>query len=145
MCVLKSLCVFPGASVGGGWRALQHRGHRLPFGHPSGAGAQPRRYKCPAALGSPLLCPGYWALSLAHLLTQSWVGNVHAVLPAVWHGGLSAGWGHGASARGAMVYVAGCCSRVSTFNINSCLWMCGATPQPWSLISEQTHAALCLI
>lgn len=49
--IFKRVRVFmPGAPVGGGGRALQHRGHRLPVGHPPGPGAQPCRYRCSALL-----------------------------------------------------------------------------------------------
>lgn len=59
---LICVCLYKlGASVGGGGRAIQHRGHRLPVGHPPGPGAQPSRYRCSALLApTPLLS---WTLS----------------------------------------------------------------------------------
>lgn len=60
-CVIVFFVFVPGASAGGGGRALQHRGHRLPVGHPPGPGAQPCRYRCSALLAPPP--PLSWTLS----------------------------------------------------------------------------------
>lgn len=88
-----------GASIGGGRRALQHRGHRLSVRHPPGSGAQPRRYKCPTALGSTP--PLSWTLtSLPTLSSNSVLGRKRARLtPRCLTHWLAAAW-HDASVGG---------------------------------------------
>lgn len=51
-CVCVLVFFIPGAPVSGGWRALQHRGHRLAVRHPPGSGARACRYRRTATLSS---------------------------------------------------------------------------------------------
>lgn len=78
------VCVFlPGASVGRGGRALQHRGHRLPVGHPPGSGAQPCRYRSSASLASTH--PLSWTLSsLPNLPSNPVPGRKHTYFTPGW-------------------------------------------------------------
>ena len=60
--VCVCVCV-SGPPVGGGGRALQHRGHHLSVRHLAGPGAQPSRYRRPELLTPPpllslFLCSG---------------------------------------------------------------------------------------
>lgn len=72
ICFFFIIIISSGASVGGGRRALKHRGHCLAVGHPPGSSAQPCRYRCSATLTSasptPLLS---WTVSSLPTLPSS--------------------------------------------------------------------------